>query len=81
MIIPIRCFTCGKCVAHLWEDYNKKIQESYNKDVKTNKKNLYVHSDHLDKKIVEEKALDELGLTRYCCRRMLLSHIDLCEKI
>ncbi|HIQ03091.1 MAG TPA: DNA-directed RNA polymerase subunit N [Desulfurococcales archaeon] len=23
------------------------------------------------------KVLDELGIKRYCCRRMLLSHIDL----
>lgn len=26
-------------------------------------------------------ALTKIGLTRYCCRRILLTHIDLCEKI
>ena len=26
MIIPIRCFSCGKPVGHLWEDYKKKIE-------------------------------------------------------
>lgn len=26
-------------------------------------------------------ALDALGLKRYCCRRMLLSHVDLIEKL
>lgn len=81
MIIPIRCFTCGKCIAHLWDDYNEKIQKSYNKDVKPNQPNLRIHTDTLDKKLAEEKALDEIGLTRYCCRRMMLSHIDMCEKI
>lgn len=25
MIIPIRCFSCGKPVAHLWEDYKKRV--------------------------------------------------------
>ena len=25
MIIPIRCFTCGKVVGQLWEDYQKRI--------------------------------------------------------
>lgn len=25
-------------------------------------------------------ALDELGITRYCCRRMLLSHVRLVEE-
>lgn len=26
-------------------------------------------------------ALDALGLRRYCCRRMLLTHVDLIEKL
>lgn len=27
------------------------------------------------------KALDELELKRYCCRRMILTHVDLIEKL
>ncbi len=26
MIIPIRCFSCGKPVAHLWESYNERVK-------------------------------------------------------
>jgi len=26
MIIPVRCFTCGKVVGHLWEDYIKRTE-------------------------------------------------------
>lgn len=29
----------------------------------------------------EGKALTELGLKRYCCRRMVLTHVDLIEKL
>jgi DNA-directed RNA polymerase I, II, and III subunit RPABC5 len=29
----------------------------------------------------EADALDALGLHRYCCRRMLLTHVDLIEKL
>lgn len=29
----------------------------------------------------EGQALDSLGLKRYCCRRMLLTHVDLIEKL
>jgi DNA-directed RNA polymerase subunit N len=25
MIIPIRCFSCGKPIAHLWEEYKKRV--------------------------------------------------------
>jgi DNA-directed RNA polymerase subunit N len=27
MIIPIRCFSCGKPIAHLWEDYKKRVEK------------------------------------------------------
>lgn len=27
------------------------------------------------------QAMDELGLHRYCCRRMLMTHVDLIEKL
>ena len=27
------------------------------------------------------KILDTLGFTRYCCRRMFLSHVDLIDKL
>lgn len=27
------------------------------------------------------QALDELGLHRYCCRRMILTHVDLITKL
>jgi DNA-directed RNA polymerase subunit N len=26
MIIPIRCFSCGKPIGHLWEDFNSKLE-------------------------------------------------------
>ena len=25
MIIPIRCFSCGKPIAHLWEEFNERL--------------------------------------------------------
>jgi DNA-directed RNA polymerase subunit N len=30
MIIPVRCFSCGKPLGHLWEDYKKRIEEGEN---------------------------------------------------
>lgn len=59
MIIPIRCFSCGKPIAHLWEQYKKRTLEG------------------------EEpaKVLDELGLTRYCCRAAFLGQADMLPEI
>lgn len=27
MIIPIRCFSCGRPVAHKWEEYKKRVEK------------------------------------------------------
>ena len=27
MIIPVRCIGCGKPIAHLWEEYKKKVEK------------------------------------------------------
>ncbi len=33
MIIPIRCWTCGKPIGHLWEEYNERIKKEDPKKV------------------------------------------------
>lgn len=30
---------------------------------------------------IHSDAMDQLGLDRYCCRRMMLTHVDLIEKV
>ena len=27
MLIPIRCFSCGKPIGHLWEEYKERIEK------------------------------------------------------
>jgi len=27
MIIPVRCFSCGKPIGHLWEEFKKRTEE------------------------------------------------------
>ncbi len=57
MIIPIRCFSCGKPVGHLYEEYKER----------------------LDKGEDAGKIMDTLGLSRYCCRGILLGHVELID--
>ncbi|GMM39773.1 hypothetical protein FOG51_00052 [Hanseniaspora uvarum] len=65
MIIPVRCFSCGKVVGDKWEKYLNLLEKEEDE-----------HGEIMD----EGKALTELGLKRYCCRRMVLTHVDLIEK-
>ncbi len=59
MIIPVRCFTCGKVIGSTWERYLQMLNAGKG----------------------AREALDELGLDRYCCRRMILSHVDLIDDV
>jgi DNA-directed RNA polymerase subunit N (RpoN/RPB10) len=58
MLIPIRCFTCGKVVGNKWEHFQQLLSND----------------------VDEGTALDELKLRRYCCRRMILTHVNLIDK-
>ncbi|XP_039823710.1 DNA-directed RNA polymerases I, II, and III subunit RPABC5-like isoform X5 [Panicum virgatum] len=44
-----------------------------------NKWDMYL--DLLQADYTEGDALDALNLVRYCCRRMLMTHVDLIEKL
>ena len=59
MIIPVRCFTCGKVLGQVYERYLSL----------------------LDQQKTEAEALEELGLRRYCCRRVVLSTVPLIDKL
>ena len=59
MIIPVRCFTCGKVIGGVYQTYIKRVQ--LGEDPK--------------------QVLDDLGLQRYCCRRMVVAHADLVDEV
>ena len=35
----------------------------------------------LEEGVSDGEAMDQLGCKRYCCRRMLMTHVDLIEKL
>ena len=80
MIIPVRCFTCGKVIADKWTEYIEELQKNYNTDVPENSIHRIADIQN-NKESHEKKILDKLGLKRYCCRRMMLSNVDLVDKI
>lgn len=59
MIIPVRCFTCGKVVGGVYQTYLKRVQLGED----------------------PQQVLDDLGLQRYCCRRMIVAHADLIDEV
>ena len=78
MIIPVRCFTCGKVIANKWEAYCEEI-EKYEADEKKDTKESSLHPNFADD--FKGKILDELGLTKICCRRHMLGHVPIIKFI
>lgn len=59
MLFPVRCFTCGAPIGHLWGEYVKRVKQGED----------------------PARVLDDLGVKRYCCRRMFLSHVEIADEI
>ena len=76
MIIPVKCFTCGKVLANKYRYYTKEVQKKkINKNIDVEKVQ-YLTKDFIDK-TPEGEVLDDLRLTKYCCRRHMLTHVDI----
>ena len=76
MIIPVKCFTCGKVLGdkYLWylkEVRKIKLQANISLD-----QVVYLDETNI-KKSPEAKVLDKLNLTKMCCRRHMLTHVDI----
>ncbi len=55
MMIPVRCFTCGRVIGSDYEQW--KARSEAGEDPKA--------------------VLDDLGMVRFCCRRMIMGNVDL----
>lgn len=69
MLIPIRCFTCSNLIADKYEKYLEMLN-----DKKKNENYDELTTDNSD-------IFKKLKLKRYCCKRMLLTNVDIIDKI
>ena len=76
MIIPIKCFTCGNVLADKYEYYLREIRKRKNERDICDKKVTYLTSENIEK-TPEGEVMDILGLNRICCRRHILTHVEI----
>lgn len=74
MIIPIKCFTCGKVIANKYRWYKEKVAEM--KGDPTKQEEVTYLTNKGTKKTIEGKVMDMLSLN-ICCRRHMLTHVDI----
>ena len=64
MLLPVRCFTCGKV---FWNSHLAKFQKlAVNYILQPNQTNSFVDS-----------HWNEIGIRRRCCRAVLLTYVDI----
>jgi DNA-directed RNA polymerase I, II, and III subunit RPABC5 len=83
MIIPVKCFTFGMVIGNKYRYYieevrKRKLAKQININEGSNNidKVLYLTKE-FHEKTAEGEVMDELGLNKMCCRRHLLTHVDI----
>lgn len=76
MIIPVKCFTCGGVLADKYRYFIDEVRRiKIQKGVQVDKV-VYLTKEIMDK-TPEGEVLDRLGLDNVCCRRHMLTHVDI----
>tara|TARA_Y100000389_G_C17445910_1_gene511582 strand:+ start:2013 stop:2225 length:213 start_codon:yes stop_codon:yes gene_type:complete len=69
-MIPVKCFTCGNVIADRYRLYKTKLDSTKDKREKYASKNMFT-------KTTEGHLLDELEVFQICCRRHILTHVEI----
>ena len=73
MIIPVKCFTCGKVIGNKYRYYLQEVR----KHKLDNTDNIVYLTKNNVEKTIDGKILDKLKLNKICCRRHILTHVDI----
>lgn len=81
MIIPVKCFTCGKVMGNKYRYYQEqvrkiKLAKKSNSDSIDVDKVIYFTKEFTEK-TPEGEVLDELNIIKMCCRRHIITHVDI----
>lgn len=76
MIIPVKCFTCGMVLADKYRFYVEEVRKKKRAKGMDVDKVVYLTKE-FHEKTPEGEVMDELGLTKMCCRRHMLTHVDI----
>ena len=76
MLIPVKCFTCGKVLADKYRYYEQEVRKmKADKSMQVDDV-IYLTKSNRDK-TPEGEVLDKLQLNKMCCRRHVLTHVNI----
>lgn len=75
MIDPVRCFTCNRVLGGKFEKYRQLLGTQERSDTILTG---VPEADIIKRSEKHMKVFKELGIDdRYCCKRMLMTHVDM----
>jgi len=74
MIIPVKCFTCGKVLADKYRYY---LTEVLKEDMNQGKESINYLTEKNKNKTTQGIVLDNINIKKTCCRRHMLTHVDI----
>jgi DNA-directed RNA polymerase I, II, and III subunit RPABC5 len=76
MIIPVKCFTCGNVLANKYRFYEREVRKrKFERNMQVDNV-IYLTRANTDK-TPEGEVLDLLKLDLMCCRRHMLTHVNI----
>lgn len=75
MIIPVRCFSCGTVLADKYRYYQEMV--GFEKEKTSQSDGVVYFTKEQNTKSIEGKVMDSMGLFKMCCRRHILTHVDI----
>jgi DNA-directed RNA polymerase I, II, and III subunit RPABC5 len=76
MLIPVKCFSCGNVLANKYGYFLREVRKLKIKNDMGIDNVIYLTKSNTDK-TPEGEVLDNLKLKKYCCRRHILTHVDI----
>ena len=80
MLIVVRCITCGKVLANKCRAYERMCRATAVAGVDTSA-DAGAEAGLFDPLLGRGAAMDHLGITKLCCRRHMLTHMDLLDTL
>jgi DNA-directed RNA polymerase subunit N (RpoN/RPB10) len=77
MIIPIKCVTCGNVLANKYRYFLEQVRKRKMESGQQINKVTYYSKNSDEKETPEAEVMNALKLRNVCCRRVMLTHVDI----
>lgn len=76
MIIPVKCVSCGNVLANKYRYFVEQVRKKKMESGQPVNKVIYYTKDMQNTTTPEAEVMNELKLHNMCCRRVILTHVD-----